>query len=93
MSCHFYLPHVLLLSELACDAVPSRVALSSKLHATVIDRDQKIILSIFKDALQNILDKRVVRVEKIVLLYTYLLRLKLKLSCIDGEKLAVKKFM
>ena len=33
---HFYLPHGVLSSQLACDAVPSRVALSSELRATAI---------------------------------------------------------
>ena len=32
----YFLPHGVLSSELACDAVPSRVALSSELRATEI---------------------------------------------------------
>ena len=40
----FYLPHYVLLSELACDAVPSRVALSSELRATaIVSRSENLI--------------------------------------------------
>ena len=38
----FFLPHGVLLSELACDALPSRVALLSELRATAIDGRSEI---------------------------------------------------
>ena len=41
----FFLPYSLLSSERTCDAVPSKVALSSELRATAIDERTSVIVA------------------------------------------------